>query len=92
MNEPFWMLLPPSLRDRVISRADDRGLLPLNMTTPIMKRLRALPNRWRELWEMAERIFDHLEAELPGWGECAPGYGRGPLCRSLPRRYRCTRG
>jgi hypothetical protein len=35
----------------------------------IMKRLRALPNRRRELWEMAERIFDHLEAELPGWGE-----------------------
>jgi hypothetical protein len=34
-----------------------------------MKRLRALPNRRRELWEMAERIFDHLEAELPGWGE-----------------------
>jgi hypothetical protein len=39
------------------------------MTEAVMKRLREMPKRQRELWEMAQRIFDHLEAELPGWGE-----------------------
>jgi hypothetical protein len=68
LEEPLWLVLPPSIREHLDSRTDNDNLLPANMLAGVLDRLRKDKKREEELRELAGQIWEHLCAELPGWG------------------------
>ena len=68
-KDPHWLLLPPFIRDRLSAKADQEGILPLNLTAPVLQRMEADQARAEALLETALGIHEHLYARLPGWGD-----------------------
>lgn len=63
--ETCWLLLPPFVR----ALTDWDGVLPLNVSQPILKRLQDDREKTMKACETAKAIWDHLLSGRPGWGK-----------------------
>jgi hypothetical protein len=67
LPEPTWLILAPHVRERLESRTDSGNLLPVNMFSSVLRRIKDDKKRTRELMELAGQIQDHLNSCVPGW-------------------------
>jgi len=67
MITPRWILLPPALSALLLQQTP-RDVLPSEVSYEVLKMMRLDPVRADRLTRVAHSIWDHLQAERPGWG------------------------
>jgi hypothetical protein len=63
------LLLPSAIGDRISSRTDSDGALPINLSSQLIDKISNDPVRAERLRDQAEAIWDHLASGASGWGE-----------------------
>jgi hypothetical protein len=66
------LLLPSAIGDRISSRTDSDGALPINLSSQLIDKISNDPVRAERLREQAEAIWDHLASGATGWGQWPP--------------------
>jgi hypothetical protein len=67
--ETIQLLLPASIQERLSTRTDLDGILPLNLSSPMIRQILDDAKRRKRAEQSARVIWHHLESGGPGWGE-----------------------